>query len=86
MTEKDCYGLFGAFDTARPVAVGTAFGGLLFTILGLLGYDTGNRAGIIGVPEETRWMGHILWHEVAIGLSFIALADFQFWLTSERKK
>ena len=78
MAEKDWYGPFGNWTLRGVIAVGTALGGLLFTMMGLLGYDTGKRSWKIGVPEETRWMGHILWNEVAVGLGFIALAFVQF--------
>ena len=86
MAEKDWYGPFGNWSMRGISTVVTALGGLLFAVFGLLGYDTGKRSWIIGVPEETRWMGHILWHQVAIGLGFIALAYFQFWLNSKRNR
>jgi hypothetical protein len=80
MAEKDWYGPFANW-TMRHLHISTGLlGGLLFTIAGLIGYDTGKRWSTAIIPEETRWMGEILWHEVIIGLVAFGYACFQYRL------
>jgi hypothetical protein len=50
----------------------TAFGGGVFTIVaGLVGYDTGRRTMMPGMPEPTRWIGGPIWIQIAFGAALL---------------
>lgn len=68
MAEDDWYAeLKRYFEIVTGIA-----GGLFFAISGLMGYDLGKRSYGPGIEPRTRWVGHILWLDVAIGLGFLA--------------
>ena len=77
MAERDWYGPFAGWTMRHLQAVGGLLGGLMFTTFGFIGYDAGKRWSTATIPEETRWMGHILWHEVIIGMVALGYAYYQ---------
>jgi hypothetical protein len=67
MAEEDWYGPFAGFNWNHWGVITMVVAGLFFTTAGFMGYDTGKRWSTATIPEETRWMGEILWDEVALG-------------------
>jgi hypothetical protein len=53
--------------------------GVFLTTSGIIGYDTGRRWSTAAIPEQTRWMGHVLWEEIAFGLVILGLGVFDYW-------
>jgi hypothetical protein len=68
MAEDDWYGPFAGFNWSHwAVLISSLVAGVFFTVSGFLGYDTGRRWSTDTIPEQTRWMGEILWDEIALG-------------------
>jgi hypothetical protein len=79
MAEEDWYGPFGKLTQRHLVLFVGVTGGLLWIVSGVVGYDQGRRYYTATVPAETRWMGHVLWDQICIGLAFFAYSYFWFW-------
>lgn len=59
-------------------------GGVFFFVAGLIGYDTGRRSYGPGMSERSRWIGEIIWIEVALG---VAVGAYGWWrLRAARQK
>lgn len=78
MAENDGYGPFGRLTTRHWYALAAIGGGVFEIVSGVIGYDIGKRWSDASHPEETRWMGHVLWHEVSIGLALVGCAVYLY--------
>ena len=68
MAEDDWYA-----ELERYFEIVTGVGGGLFLITsGLSGYDLGRRTYGPGIETPSRWVGHVLWLDVPIGIGFFA--------------
>lgn len=67
MAEDDWYaGLKRYFEIVTGIG-----GGVFLIVTGLMGYDLGKRSHGPGIEMPSRWVGHVLWLDIAIGVGFL---------------